>query len=403
METPGLGDRQGQQRKRKSRSPEPSPPASKRPSVHPQPEPALLAGQSDSKPAAVDNISESGTFKRKEVRTRRGWRITEEDQAEIHALLEMYHAEAERSKAEEERRRNLSPIEAVKEAAERLERTGQILFRGFEHFGGTIVLQETPVSHNGGARCRAEDDCLQSVLLEAALREKLRENSNLRYNHDRYRKRGKIHDDYRILINRGPFDKRYYHIRCFEAMVDLAPLIPDKFFLDTNTSFDVGPFEAPPSWGLMFRTWFENKGQIDLEKIAAYIDAEKAYRDIKGDSGSDTHPPTTARPVLRDHVTAAGRGCSLSDVAKHRYCDLMPNGWYAMYRESRLHWTIVFPEDEGREVNLDVPGNDKEKRAALIRILFGNSDSAEGGSRAVGGEEGPSGAGVRGEGEGAQE
>jgi hypothetical protein len=401
METPDVGDRQGQQRKRKSRSPEPSPPASKRPSVHPQPEPALLAGQSDSKPAGVDNISESGTFKRKGVRIR-GWEETEENKAEINALFAMYRAETERSNAEEERRRNLSPIEALKEAAERLERTGQRLFRGFERFRGTIILQETPVRHNGGARCRAEDDCLQRVMVETTLREMLRENSNLQYNDDRYRKRGNIDDDYRILVNRGPFDKEYYHIRCFETMMDLAPLIPDKFFLDTNTS-NVGPFEAPPSWGLMFRNWFENKGHIDLEKIAAYIDAEKAYRDIEGGSDSDTHPPNTARPVLRDHVTAAGGGCSLSDVVQHRYCDLMPNGWFAMYRPSGLNWTIVFPEDKGREVKLDVPENEEEKRAALIRILFGNSDSAEGGSRAVGGEEGPSGAGVRGEGEEAQE
>jgi hypothetical protein len=74
-----------------------------------------------------------------------------------------------------------------------------------------------------------------------------------------------------------------------------------------------------------------------------------------------------------------------------------------MYRPSGLNWTIVFPEDKGREVKLDVPENEEEKRAALIRILFGNSDSAEGGSRGVAGEEGPSGAGVRGEGEEAQE
>lgn len=397
METPDVEDRQGQQRKRKSRSPEPSPPASKRPSVHPQPEPALLAGQSDPKPAGVDNISESGTFKRKGVRKRR-WEATEENIARMNASLAWFTAEAERSKAEQERRRNLPPTEALEEAAERLERTGQRLFCGFERFRGTIILQETPVSHNGGARCRAEDDCLQRVMVETALGEMLREKSNLQYYDVLHRKRGKILDDYRILVNRGPFDKGYYHIRCFETMVDLAPLIPDKFFLDTNTS-RVGAFEAPPSWGLMFRSWFENKGHIDLEKIEAYIDAEKAYRGIEGDSGSDTHPPNTARPVLRDHVTAAGGGCSLSDVVEHRYCDLMPNGWTAMYGPSGLNWTIVFPEGEGRAVKLNVPGNEEEKRAALIRILFGNSDITEGGSRALGGEEGPSGAGVRGEGE----
>jgi hypothetical protein len=348
----------------------------------------LLAGQSDSKPAGVDNISESGTFERKLARIR-DWEETD-------------RAEAERREAEEERRRNLSPIEAVREAAERLEITGQQLFRGFERFGGTITLQATPVSRNGGARCRAEDDCLQRVMVEAKLREMLRENSNLRYNEDRYRHRGDIDDDYRILVSRGRFDKKYYHVGCFETMVDLAPLIPDKFFLDTNTS-RVGPLEASPRWGLMFRNWFENKGNIDLEKIAAYIDAEKAYQGIGGDAELDARPPNTARPVLKDHVTAAGGGCSLFDVVQHRYCDLMPNGWLAMYRESGLHWTIVFPEDEGREAKLYVPKNEKEKRAALIRILSGNSDSAEGSSRAVDGEEGPSGAGVRGEGEEAQE
>ncbi|KAK3290997.1 uncharacterized protein B0H64DRAFT_50572 [Chaetomium fimeti] len=397
METPGVGDRQGQQRKRKSRSPEPSPPASKRPSVHPQPEPALPAGQSDSKPAGVDTTSESGTFKRKGVRIR-GWAKTEENKAEIDALVARYHAEAERSEAEEERRRNLSPIEALNEAAERLERTGQSLFRGFERSRGTIILQEAPASRNGRARCRAEHDCLQRVMVEAMLRERLRENKGFQYNEDRYMKRGYIDDDYRIVVNRGPSDKKYYHVRCFETMVDLAPLIPDKFFLDTTAS-NVGP----PLWGLMFRNWFQNKGCVDLEKIAAYINAAKAYRDIEGDSDSDTHPPNTSRPVLRDHVTAAGGGCSLSDVVRHRSCDLMPNGCIAMHRPSGLHWTIVFPENEGRVVELDVPRNEEEKRAALIRILFDNSDRAEGGSRAVGGEEGPNGAGVGGEGEEAQE
>lgn len=401
METPDVGDRQGQERKRKSRSPEPSPPASKRPSVHPQPEPALLATQSNSKPAGVDKISESGTYKRKQGRRQR-FEDTEENRAKINALFEMFQAEAEHSKAEEERRRNLSPTEALKEAAERLERTGQTFFRGFERFSGTIILQQTPVSYNGGARCRAEDDCLQRVRVEARLREMLRENSKLQYNDDRYRQRGTIHDHYRILVNRGPSDKRYYHVCCFETMVDLAPLIPDKFFLDTTTS-RVGPLEAPPTWGLMFRTWFEHKGNIDLEKVAAYIDAEKAHREIEGASDPDTHPPNTARPVLRDHVTAAGGGCSLYDVVQHPSCDSMPNGCLARYRPTGLHWTIVFPENEGRVVELDVPRNEEQRRAALIRVFLGNSDSAEGGSRAAGGEEGPSGAGVRGEGEEAQE
>jgi hypothetical protein len=145
----------------------------------------------------VDNSSESGTFKRKEVR-RRGWEKTEENIARVNALLAKYSAEAERSKAEKERRRNLSPIEALKEAAERLERTGQILFHGFERSRGTIILQETPVSHNGGARCRAEDDCLERVMVETTLREMLRENSNLQYNDDQYQKRGNIQDDYRM-------------------------------------------------------------------------------------------------------------------------------------------------------------------------------------------------------------
>lgn len=401
METPDVGDRQGQQRKRKSRSPEPSAPASKRPSVHPQPEPALLAGQSNPKPASVGNTARSGTS------SRFGGGTQSEEQREkerdrINALIAIYEAEAERSNAEDERRRTLSPIEALKVAAERLETTGQALFRGFERSRGTIILQETPVSHNGGARCRAGEDCLQRIMVEATLREMLRENSNLQYNHDQYDKRDIIDDDYRILVNRHIFHKQYYHIRCFETMVDLAPLIPDKFLLDIDTTRQ-GIFEVPPSWGLMFRTWFKQRGHIDLDKIAAYIDAEKAYQSMKRDSNSDMHPPNTPRPVLRDHVTAAGGGCRLSDVVQHRYCDLMPNSGCAMYGRSRLEWTILFPEDEGREVKLGVSENEEERRAALNRILFGNSDSAEGGDRAMGGEEGPSGAGVRGEGEAAQE
>lgn len=153
----------------------------------------------------------------------------------------------------------------------------------------------------------------------------------------------------------------------------------------------------------MFRSWFGNKGDIDLERIAAYIDAEKAYWDMKGDSNLENYSPTTARPVLKGHVTAVGGGCSLSDVAQNRSCDLMPNGFRAMYGQSGLNWWIVFPEDEDREVKLEVPENTEEKKAAIVRILFNNFNSAEGDSRAVGGEEGLSGTDVREEGKEPQE
>jgi hypothetical protein len=196
------------------------------------------------------------------------------------------------NRAEAERRRDLSPTERLKE-------DGQTLLRELERLNKTIVLQKTPRNDNSGARCGAEEGCLSVHRMLQIFGE----DTDLQHVRPDPRM---IRGQYRIFIDKGMLDERYlyYHLNCFEAMVDLKSLVPDKFSLDTST---VGGL---PSWGLMLRHWFEKKGNVALDEIAAYLDAEKAYHGIR----YNLRVPAT-RPVLWDYVTRGeGGGYSLSDI-----------------------------------------------------------------------------------------
>jgi hypothetical protein len=246
------------------------------------------------------------------------------------------------NRAEAERCRNLS-------TTERLEEDGQTLLRDVERLNKAIVLQKAPRNDNSGARCGADEGCLSVH----RMRQIFGEDTDLQHVRPDPRL---IRDQYRIFIDKESLDKRclYYHLECFEAMVDLKSLVPDKFSLDTST---VGGL---PSWGLMLREWFEKKGNVALDEIAAYIDAEKAYHGVR----CDLRDPAT-RPVLRDYITAEGGGCSLSDVVQHRYCHLMANTWTSRQGPSGVEWKMVFPEDEAQESDVGVPDDEGKKAAAL--------------------------------------
>jgi len=150
--------------------------------------------------------------------------------------------------AEGKPRRNLPP-------AERLEEAGQNFLRQLERNDRMVfLLQETPPRHPGRAQCQAED-CLYVHA----------EKANGRY----------ITDDHRICVDRGTsYDgKSYYHVLCLECMIDLEELVPSKFKMAGT----------PGRWSLMFRKWFEHKGCINLDKIAAYLEEREAFKEKLGE------------------------------------------------------------------------------------------------------------------------
>ncbi|KAK3934583.1 hypothetical protein QBC46DRAFT_219984, partial [Diplogelasinospora grovesii] len=121
----------------------------------------------------------------------------------------------------------------------------------------------------------------------------------------------------------------YYHVPCFDTMVEAKSLFPSgKFKIDTRRS-----------WGLMERKWFEHRSCISLGKIEAYIESCEKYdeeleewyqansrwwnvhyqqRETKPD-GSESEPPCGCpprpqepdEPVLRDYTVAKEDACSL--------------------------------------------------------------------------------------------
>lgn len=193
---------------------------------------------------------------------------------------------------------------------ERLKGKGQELLHQLEVNDRMVFfLQESPRNHRGRARCRAED-CVYVLA-----------------NHPdgRY-----ITDDYRICVDKGRSSsgKHYYHVLCFECMIDLKPLISSKFWM------------AGPSWiwGLMVRKWFKHKGSIALDKIALFLEERDAYnkenREFSGayitwsrdhrkcEAGLRTcscppEPKGPDKPVLKDYTTRGEEGCNLSDVLHH--------------------------------------------------------------------------------------
>jgi len=214
--------------------------------------------------------------------------------------------------AKRERRENLDPVERLREDGQELQ--GEIL-------SDQDMLVTFEYSRSARARCRADRDCLH-VLAEVPTETT-------------------IIDKFRIRID-GVNDPsfwrpttHYYHILCFNHMVDLEDLLPAKFQLDRQTT-----------WGLLVRKWFEHKGCINLDKLATYIEAFKAYDEKRLDFSTEwidwsiRHHPCEAdratcacpprpeppeKPVLKDYVTGEEGRCSLDDVVNHPNVDDMPD------------------------------------------------------------------------------
>lgn len=189
----------------------------------------------------------------------------------------------------------------------KLEEDGQDLLDELEsNHRMVLLLQEPHPSHRGRARCRATN-CF----------------------HGSY-----ITDNYRICVDKGRSynGKHYYHVRCSERMIDLKKLLPSKFKID-------GPLWL---WGLMIRQWFEHQGNINLDKIAKFLEDRDAHNQENREFGgewitrSNNHkkceaepgiyscplpPKGPDKPVLKDYTTSDQDACNLSDVLAHPRVD----------------------------------------------------------------------------------
>ncbi|KAJ4424636.1 hypothetical protein N0V82_000768 [Gnomoniopsis sp. IMI 355080] len=281
--------------------------------------------------------------------------------------------------AETERRKGLTP-------AARLREDGDALLPQLREAKAEITLQQTPRSNNGGARCRAEDDCLVKRAAEDS-------GKNFPYLYDPKM----IKDDVRIHIDQGAahfyYRHLYYHVACFEAMVDLAPLVPDLFSLDTQPH--KGDFYWIPQWGVMVRKWFAHRGQINLGKIEEYIAAELTHDEQHCDDieqWEEVHksrgcgkrfelgalcdcpprPERPERPVLRDYVaTTRDEGCSLADIVHHRYCDEMKQSRMVWREGTTVHIETDYPENEpGDETGDQEPEENENTKIAEARVLL---------------------------------
>lgn len=287
----------------------------------------------------------------KKERSNRARNFLPADRETREKLMREREAEYE---AEEERRKGLT-------LAARLKEDGDTLLPQLRDAKAEITLQQTPVSYNGGARCRAGNDCLFKCAMD---------DSGTVF--PEWYDPTKIKDEFRIHIERGSYDRHmYYHVACFEAMIDLAPLVPDLFSLDTQPY--KGDLYSIPRWGVMFRKWFAHRGQINLGKIEEYIMAEhardeqyceliKRWEEIHKSRGCEKRfdlgalcdcpqrPKWPERPILRDHVAATGdKGCSLADIVHHRYCGMMEQNWRVWIERDTVHIETDCPENELEE------------------------------------------------------
>jgi hypothetical protein len=229
-------------------------------------------------------------------RNQQPWQITEEDKERYAALVRARVAESER-------RLNLGPMERLREDGEKLR--SKIL----SHEDMLVTFEE---SRSARARCRAEDDCIyvqagvptgRAITTECRIRV----------------------DGVKDLMFWLP-TTHYYHVACFNQMVDLLELIPAKFRLDHQTP-----------WGILIRKWYEHHGHVDLNKLTTYIEAFKAYDEKKSEFSSElikwsrghqqceadqaacgcpSKPQPPEKPILKDY-TIEEEECSLRAVVTH--------------------------------------------------------------------------------------
>ncbi|OAA62001.1 hypothetical protein SPI_04860 [Niveomyces insectorum RCEF 264] len=250
--------------------------------------------------------------------------------------------------AETERRNRLSP-------AARLQENGARLLPQLIDAGASITLQITPFNSRGGALCRAGNDCYIKRAVEEGSEVDIPPG----------REPQKIQDGFRIHVDESkPYAsgrQSYYHVACFETMMDLEGLVPDMFSLEVKPY--KGDYTQLPTYGLMFRKWFEHKGKINLQKIEEYIERDMASREQYADElrrwqenhearecdkrfgfgrGCDCPPqPEKQRPILRDYVVAGDGGCRLFDIVHHRHGKTMEQSW-TVWRDGP---TICLHED----------------------------------------------------------
>lgn len=243
-------------------------------------------------------------------------------------------AEARARAAEAERRNSLGPRGRLREDGRKFQE---------EILANQNMLVTLEISRSDRAQCRAEADCL--FLHAGAPRQRaITTETRIRV------------DGVDSLSHWAP-TTYFYHVLCFEEMVDLEELLPTKFKLDPQTG-----------WGLLARKWFEHKGCIDVDKIAAFIEAFKAYH--KDYSGFSTrwikwstnhqkcapeqatctcppkpHPPE--KPVLKDYAAGEGERMSLAELALHENFDDMRSGILVTYTEGFMIREWKHPEIEG--------------------------------------------------------
>lgn len=252
-----------------------------------------------------DYVREKEKIKNEEEERQKAERILAAE--EIRNSAPQYEAE---QKAEQIRREALSP-------AERLREDGEKLQQKIETDDEMHVILETSIINR--AKCRAAEDCLEQLTSP-------------------YNQIG-ISYQYRICVqgveNQEWFGRRKdcYHVRCFSHMVDLYALMPSKFTLHGATV----------RWPLMVQKWYQHKGHIDLDKIAAHISDQQAYLEViyeRSDNQSDwdhNHllhcleepekeckcpemPPRPPKPTLESGAAEGKDRYSLVDVLEHPGC-----------------------------------------------------------------------------------
>ena len=226
-------------------------------------------------------------------------------------------AEAAQREAEIARRASLHPTE-------RLAEDGVKFRQKIESNDDMIAVLE--VSRSARAGCRA-GDCF-------------------------YAPRIYIQDEFRIRVEgvRGQFEpahyrtQHYYHVLCFEAMMDLDEMIPSGKFVCS----------AGETWGLLVRKWFQHRGRINEKVLVEYIkereewdekhygglspaliralfaDTERRHAGdgVEGIASSSASVPETAvvsrkedgSPILRDYSTMR------IGLAYFLYCDSRKSG-----------------------------------------------------------------------------
>ncbi|KAJ2967260.1 hypothetical protein NQ176_g9747 [Zarea fungicola] len=237
------------------------------------------------------------------VRRPRRKQMSDEEERQLIRSIE------EELKAESNRREALSPLERLRE-------DGQILQKQIEANTMPAVLQTSP-TQGAKAKCRARD-CLLGQ----------------RYGHFHV----PIIDEHRIRIySSGTPD--YYHVRCFSLMVDVHALIPSKFVLNGGLQ----------RWPLMVQEWYQQKGHVNMDKIAAYVEEQEAYneaekeRNVREIDWQLAHmrscpdeaeieckcPPRhtcPVKPIPPNFYTGEREVCSLEEILKHPGCRFVDGG-----------------------------------------------------------------------------